>query len=180
MRRQSAGSASPQEGSTRTTGRPLPELTLIRGSRVRLPSGQELADRFGHPRVPSDSIATRPEDERFRASGFRDRTPLWYYRLRESTVEGIYEPEPEGRHITIQKLGTIGSRIVAEFLYELLNADYHSIMHAGKGWRPRPSRSVVRLSYSIRCRVWSCLLSSQAGGHRKRFAPANVTTQHIP
>jgi Animal haem peroxidase len=117
-------------------GPSLPEMTLKRGSRVRLPSGQELARRFGYPELSPASIAARPEDEEFfRQSGFQERTPLWYYFLREAAVEGAYEPEAGGRHL-VQKLGTTGGRIVAETIYQLLNADYDSIVHAGKAWRP--------------------------------------------
>jgi hypothetical protein len=115
---------------------PLPELTLRRGSRVRLPSGEEFARRFGYPPLGSDQIPARPEDkEFFQKDSLRGRTPLWYYLLREAAVEAVLEPEPEGR-LTIQKLGTIGGRIVAEVIYQLLNADYSSIAHAGRGWEP--------------------------------------------
>ena len=116
----------------------LPEMTLKRGARVRLPSGQEFARRFGFPELPPDAIAARPEDQDFfRQSGLSQRTPLWYYLLREAAVEAVYEPEPGGTGTrTVQKLGTIGGRIVAETIHQLLNADYNSIRHAGKGWRP--------------------------------------------
>ena len=57
------------------------------------------------------------------------------YLLREAAVEAVLEPEPESR-LKIQKLGTIGGRIVAEVIYQLLNADYNSIMHAGRDWQP--------------------------------------------
>ena len=36
----------------------------------------------------------------------------------------------------IQKLGTIGGRIVAEVFSQIVNADYNSIANAGKNWRP--------------------------------------------
>lgn len=115
---------------------PLPELTLWRGSRMRLPSGQEFARHFGYSELPPDSIAARPEDrDFFRQSGLRKRTPLWYYLLREAALEAVYEPE-RNSHWPVQKLGTIGGRIVAETLFQILRADEGSIMHAGKTWRP--------------------------------------------
>jgi hypothetical protein len=115
---------------------PLPELTLRRGSRVRLPSGEEFARRFGYAPLAPEQIPARDEDRKFfRQDGFRERTPLWYYLLREAAVERVREAEPGGRK-TIQKLGTIGGRIVAETFYQILNADYKSITHAGKSWRP--------------------------------------------
>jgi hypothetical protein len=115
---------------------PLPELTLKRGSRVRLPSGEEFARSFGFTPLDPDVIPARLEQKAFfEQDGFRGRTPLWFYLLREAAVEAVVEPEPEGR-LTIQKLGTIGGRIVAEVFHQLLNADYNSIVHAGKNWRP--------------------------------------------
>ena len=115
---------------------PLPELTLRRGSRVRLPSGEEFAYRFGYAPLRPEQIPARPEDTAFfQADGFRNRTPLWYYFLREAAVEGVFEKEPGGRW-HIQKLGTIGGRIVAEVFHQILNADYNSIVHAGQNWRP--------------------------------------------
>jgi hypothetical protein len=116
---------------------PLPELTLRRGSRVRLPSGEEFAQRFGYTSLPAGQIPARPEDaEFFQQDGFRERTPLWYYLLREAAVEDVREGEREDGRWKIQKLGTTGGRIVAEVIHQLLNADYNSIVNAGKDWRP--------------------------------------------
>jgi hypothetical protein len=117
---------------------PLPELTLCRGSRVRLPSGEEFAQRFGYIPLAAEKIPARDEDKWFfDQEDFRGRTPLWYYLLREAAVERVLEPEPGGNW-RIQKLGTIGSRIVAEVFCQILNADYNSIANAGKNWRPPP------------------------------------------
>jgi hypothetical protein len=119
----------------------LPELTLRRGARVRLPSGEEFAERFGYPPLAPADIPARPEDAAFfEQTGFKGRTPLWYYILREVAVEAVLEPEPDERQL-IQKLGTVGGRIVAEVFYQLLNADYDSIMHAGKQWHPPTFRT---------------------------------------
>ena len=116
---------------------PLPELTLRRGSRVRLPSGEEFANRFGYTPLSADLIPAQHGDaDFFQQPGFKNRTPLWYYILREAVVEGVTEPEKGNEHWNIQKLGTIGGRIVAETMHQLLNADYKSIRHAGKNWRP--------------------------------------------
>jgi hypothetical protein len=92
----------------------LPEMTLKRGAKVCLPSGQEFARRFGFPELPPDAITARPEHQDFfRQSGLSQRTPLWYYLLREAAVEAVYEPEPGGTGMrTVQKLGTIGGRIL--------------------------------------------------------------------
>jgi hypothetical protein len=129
---------------------PLPELTLRRGSKICLPSGQEFADHFHLPiAVAADQMSAEPENQEFfERTGFAHRTPLWYYLLREAAVEP--NPEPgEGPNFPTQKLGSIGSRIVAEVFYQLLNADSESIKHAGNGWEP-PS-----FTYGASGRRWS-------------------------
>jgi hypothetical protein len=113
---------------------PLPEMTLKRGSGIRLPSGEEFATRFGFD--PIESIEMFPGQAEFLQSGLNGRTPLWYYLLREAVVEPNREPVMGPINRPLQKLGTIGSRIVAETLYQLLNADGKSIFHAGRGWKP--------------------------------------------
>ncbi|MEO5717383.1 MAG: hypothetical protein ABIR29_02300 [Chthoniobacterales bacterium] len=116
----------------------LPEVTLIRGSRMRLPSGEELARYFGYPAVPAELIPATPADEAFFTDpAFRTRTPLWYYFLREAAVEAQTRPEPVPvPELQIQKLGTLGSRVVAEVFYQVLASDGESILHAGRDWRP--------------------------------------------
>jgi len=113
---------------------PLPEMTLKRGSKIRLPSGEEFASRFKFD--PIDPEELFPGQEDFFESGLNERTPLWYYVLREAVVEPNPEPVEVPINRQLQKLGTLGSRIVAETLYQLLNADRHSIASAGLGWEP--------------------------------------------
>ncbi len=116
----------------------LPEVTLLRGSRMGLPSGEELARNFSFEPLSADLIPATPSDQSFfEDPAFRGRTPLWYYFLREAAVEEMTKPElaPEPE-LPIQKLGTLGSRVVAEVFYQLLWADGDSIMHAGRGWAP--------------------------------------------
>jgi hypothetical protein len=116
---------------------PLPELTLRRGSNRRLPSGQEFA-RYFHLKsiVPPEHMGASSDDQKFlHATGMDERTPLWYYLLREAAVQPNYEagigPDPP-----IAKLGRLGSRIVAEVIYQILHNDAESVFNAGKHWRP--------------------------------------------
>jgi len=117
---------------------PLPELTLRRGSKMHLPSGEEFADHFNLPKLAPVDIPALPEDkEFFEQPEFRGRTPLWYYLLREAAVHAISDPEPSvPPDPPMQKLGMIGSRIVAEVLLQILNADGESIRNEGKQWKP--------------------------------------------
>ena len=113
---------------------PLPEMTLKRGSKIRLPGGEEFASRFKFEPIAPEEIF--PGQDQFFESGLKGRTPLWYYLLREAIIEPNPEPVMVGINRQLQKLGTLGSRIVAETLYQLLNADAQSIANAGRAWEP--------------------------------------------
>ena len=58
-----------------------------------------------------------------KASGFLERTPLWYYLLAEA------------RHHGGQRLGPVGSTLVAEVLVGLVRRSHDSIL-ASPGWVP--------------------------------------------
>lgn len=117
-------------------GMPLPLLTLLRGSNMRLPSGEEFARRFGYESLKKDAIpASSQIAELFDDPEFRNRTPLWYYLLREAAVDAVYEPGPNSNH-PMQKLGPMGSQIVAEVFYQVLRSDPGSIFNAGRHWQP--------------------------------------------
>ena len=88
----------------------LARRNLLRGRKLGLPSGQEVASALGVP-------ALEPEELRIDAGvGRRARdvllrsTPLWYYVLCEA------EQRERGKH-----LGPVGGRIVAEVLSGLLD-----------------------------------------------------------
>ncbi len=125
-----------QTGSTDALVPPLSELTLLRGSRVRIPSAQEFISHFGLPlTVKGDNIAPREDMAFSRSAGLGERTPLWYYILREAATEA--NPEPGfGPYPPQQKLGTLGSLIISEVIYQVLNFDNDSIRQAGRTWQP--------------------------------------------
>lgn len=110
--------------------RPLTVRNLIRGFTLGLPTGQEVADAVGVPRIPSDKIALGPHAKLLRDYGFHERTPLWYYILKEAELpEGGGEGYGGGR-----RLGPVGSRIVAEALVGILMWSEYSILR--DGWTP--------------------------------------------
>lgn len=122
----------------------LPCLTLVRGSRMRLPSGQEFVKWYNRSKAANFKITKVPAEHMcpdvaaegvFDKGGFRERTPLWYYLLREAAYDDEYDPEPIATY-PYQKLGRAGSLIVAEVLNQVLNADPSSIRNAGISWRP--------------------------------------------
>lgn len=101
-----------------------------------LPSGERFAAHFGYPVLNPKLIPALPDDrELFDDPEFHNQTPLWYYLLREAAIEPVFEAT-RADQIPIQKLGPIGSQIVAEVFYRVLSADLASILHEGRSWRP--------------------------------------------
>jgi hypothetical protein len=87
---------------------------LIRGQALQLPSGQDVAHQLRAPTVLSGAeLGTSLEP-----------TPLWFYILKESELEGG------------QRLGFVGSEIVAEVLLGLLEVDPQSYFKVRPEWRP--------------------------------------------
>ena len=109
----------------------LPVRTLLRGHRLGLPSGEDLAEHLLHDkpsvrRLKEDEIVAGPQahiltDRRY---GFRRQTPLWYYILKEAEVLH------NGR-----RLGPVGSYIVALVLLRALAGAEDSYVSA-PDWRP--------------------------------------------
>ena len=96
--------------------RPVASLAvrnLLRSEALGLPSGQDVARKIG---------LTPLTDEQLETEG---PVYLWYYVLKEAEVLG------RGR-----RLGPVGSRLVAEVLIGLLDADPTSYRSAFPAWRP--------------------------------------------
>ncbi|MGR9117449.1 MAG: peroxidase family protein [Gammaproteobacteria bacterium] len=94
---------------------------LLRAYTLRIPTGQAIAAAMRTiPLTPAE--LTDGEDpaiaQILRDSYFDRRTPLWYYVLREAVVQ-------QGG----QKLGEVGSRIVAETLISLVKNDPNSYIN---------------------------------------------------
>ena len=109
----------------------LPIRTLLRGSRMGLPTAQTVAEtmRLLDPKIrilESKEIASGPQGYIVKQYGFDRQTPLWYYILKEAEVINGGE-----------KLGPIGSRIVADVILASLAADPNSYVNvAGRDWKP--------------------------------------------
>ncbi len=98
---------------------------LVRGSRIGLPAGQDVAEAMGVAALTPHEIA-QGEPPAVRDGGFDRRSPLWYYVLREAEL-----------HTGGTRLGAVGSRIVAEVFVGLLEADPFSYLNqAEDGWAP--------------------------------------------
>mgnify|MGYP000211548534 CR=1 FL=1 len=97
----------------------LARSNLLRAYKLRIPTGQAVAKAMGivplaaEQMAENDGIGTAVRD-----GGFDTRTPLWYYVLREAEVQ------QKGN-----RLGAVGSRIVAETLMGLLKNDPNSFLN---------------------------------------------------
>ncbi len=92
--------------------------TLLRGTALKLPSGQVVARALGE-RVLSESEITQnsngsetKQGRIMREAGLAKETPLWYYILKESEV----------RH-NGNRLGPVGSHLLAETIFAALRND---------------------------------------------------------
>lgn len=113
----------------------LAARNLRRGLAFGLPSGQGVAGAFGIvPLTPAQLKAGLPADEiallNSNAGVLLNKTPLWYYVLREARVL------QNGN-----RLGPVGGRIVAETFVRLLKRDADSFMNV-PGFTPSLPASV--------------------------------------
>jgi hypothetical protein len=102
----------------------LPARTLIRGAGLNLPTGQAAAEAF-HESVFTEEELTTDRNGKLTPAGrvIRDArlgadTPLWYYLLKESELR-----------YNGNRLGPVGSRIIAETFHAALHLDPHSIVN---------------------------------------------------
>ena len=99
----------------------LARSNLFRGYSLSIPTGQAICDGFGVQWL-SPSVILDGEDaaiaEVVERAYFHHRTPLWYYVLREATVQQNGE-----------RLGEIGSRLVAETMIGSLKQDPNSYLN---------------------------------------------------
>jgi hypothetical protein len=100
----------------------LAKLNLLRGYLLSLPTGQAVANLvLGKTKVlTSDQIlanANDQEKEALLSANLHETTPLWYYILAEAAIQS-----------NGQKLGLLGSTIVAETLIGLIRRSEDSIL----------------------------------------------------
>jgi hypothetical protein len=103
----------------------LATRNLRRGYLLGLPTGQAIAAKLGVPALVSDEIiASVPSQFRaiITAAGLDKRTPLWFYILAEAGNPNGPNA-PNGNH-----LGPVGSRIVAETIWNAINFSIDSVL----------------------------------------------------
>jgi hypothetical protein len=98
----------------------LAERNLLRGKRLGLPAGQDVATAMGiKPLTNAELGLTEP--------GWNGKAPLWFYILKESELLGGL------------KLGPVGGRIVAEVILGLMALDRTSYFNANPSFTPGPA-----------------------------------------
>ena len=105
--------------------RSLTFRNLKRGVQLGLPSGQAVARAMGITPLTAAEISNGPDGVAAAANGFAEQTPLWYYILKEGEVK------ENG-----QRLGQVGSRILAEVFVGLIQGDPGSFLNMDPDWRP--------------------------------------------
>jgi hypothetical protein len=113
------GSAVPPPDPTRS----LAVRNTLRGKRVGLPSGQQVAKAMRVNVLSNTDLGLT--DSRW--GGFNGEAPLWYYILKEA----------ERAPYNGERLGPVGGRIMAETLVGLLQRDPNSYLYLDPSWKPQ-------------------------------------------
>jgi hypothetical protein len=114
------GSAVP---STDPTTKNLATRNLLRGRRVGLPSGQQVAKAMRVTVLSNTDLGLTGS----KWDGLNGEAPLWYYILKEAEL-----PPYNG-----ERLGPVGGRIMAETLVGLLQRDPNSYLYLDPSWKPQ-------------------------------------------
>jgi hypothetical protein len=99
----------------------LAERNLIRGKRLGLPAGQDVARTMGVAPLSNLELGLPDPGN----PGWGGRAPLWFYLLREAEIR------QGGR-----RLGPAGGRLITEVILGILACDKNSYLNANKAWRP--------------------------------------------
>ena len=106
----------------------LARRNLLRGYHLSIPTGQSVAAAMGVPPLSANQLRlgnSGPLNQVLEDNGFLERTPLWYYVLKEAEVRA-----------NGNSLGELGSRIVCETIIGQLLNDPESYLKQQGGWDP--------------------------------------------
>ena len=125
--------------------RSLAERNLLRGLRLGLPSGQDVARAMGEDVLSDDQLTVGKATEADHSKNprlvdindvgreFEGNSPLWFYVLAEAQQQFKKDSTPI-------RLGPVGGRIVAETFIGLLLADPRSFLSQAPNWAPNKAR----------------------------------------
>lgn len=136
---------------------PPPNLAirnLLRGWRMRLPTGQDVAGAMGIPVRPDSEILIGkftgdPSDIKgdivaVGGNAFKGNCPLWTYVLAETEEVFVSFKTTDGdKLIKTRRLGPVGGRIVAETFVGILAGDGSSFLNLNPPWTPSLARNGV-------------------------------------
>jgi LysM repeat protein len=106
--------------------RPLAVRNLLRGHVVGLPSGQAVAEALSVPALTPAQLRSGALAQVVQKTGFDKETPLWYYILKEAEL-----------FHNGQRLGPVGSTLLAETFVALIKCSRTSVLSEANGnWRP--------------------------------------------
>jgi hypothetical protein len=124
----------------------LAQRNLVRGWRMRLPSGQAVARAMGLHPLDDDQILLGkftgdPADIVGPVAGvdpaFQGNCPLWTYMLAETVAEDAVMKTTKGdKVIATRRLGPVGGRIVAETFAGIMLGDSSSFLAQDPLWAP--------------------------------------------
>ena len=126
----------------------LSQRNLLRGWRLRLPNGQDVARAMGIvPLADKDILIGKFTGDKADIVGnindigdkesFTQNCPLWTYVLAETVESTVVVKTLQGdKPIKTRKLGPVGGRIVAETFVGLLLADSSSYVSLNPLWEP--------------------------------------------
>jgi hypothetical protein len=106
----------------------LARRNLLRGYLLSLPTGQSVARKLGIKPLGPEELQQGNSDtlnQVLKEHGFLDRTPLWFYILKEAEVKA-----------NGNSLGPVGSLIVCETIIGQLWHDPASYLNQAGGWDP--------------------------------------------
>ncbi|GGN76176.1 myeloperoxidase [Actinoplanes lobatus] len=99
----------------------LAERNLIRGVRLGLPAGQDVAARMGVTPLTNAQLGLPDPDN----AGWQGKAPLWFYILKEAELTHAGE-----------RLGPVGGRVVTEVILGILEADKEGFLKRNPDFRP--------------------------------------------
>jgi len=105
----------------------LARRNLLRGYHLSIPTGQSVAAAMGVAPLSANElrVGNSALNQILEDNGFFERTPLWYYVLKEAEVRA-----------NGNSLGELGSRIVCETIIGQLLNDAESYLKQQGGWDP--------------------------------------------
>jgi len=99
----------------------LAERNLIRGKRLGLPAGQDVARAMGIIALSNVELGLPAPGN----AGWAGKAPLWFYILREAEIK------ESGR-----RLGPVGARLITDVILGILNCDKNSYLNARTPFQP--------------------------------------------